>query len=145
MPTRGNPGDLHVFSLRSIPHPRAHRRRQFPTPYLLIDLIYAFWGYINTIAKRDVFWTFSRVYWENVNNTFDRTLYKNTWPNLCLLYIALYPISSIFLSCISFKLDWRNISLFLLQKKKAFKYAPFAGIFAWNPLKHTSKYRLSFW
>lgn len=42
-PTRHTPGDLQFFlSWQSMPQPRARKKRQFPTPELLIDLIYMF-------------------------------------------------------------------------------------------------------
>ena len=52
------------LSWRSIPHPRARRKRQFPNPKLLIDLIYVFWYIflIRTKAKRHVFTTFIKVF-----------------------------------------------------------------------------------
>ena len=40
-----------VCSWWSIHHPRASRKRQFPIPELLINLIYVFWGYIFSRAK----------------------------------------------------------------------------------------------
>ena len=36
--------DFFFLSWWSIPHPQARRRRQFPTPELLIDLTYVFFG-----------------------------------------------------------------------------------------------------
>ena len=48
MPPGQIPGDLRFFFLSwwSIPHPQVRRRRQFPTPELLIDLTYVFLEYI---------------------------------------------------------------------------------------------------
>ena len=40
-----------VCSWWSTHHPRACRKRQFPIPELLINLIYVFWGYIFSRAK----------------------------------------------------------------------------------------------
>ena len=49
---RHTPGICSFFcSWWSNPHPRACRKRQFPIPELLINLIYVFWGYIFSRAK----------------------------------------------------------------------------------------------
>ena len=62
---------IFFLSWRSIPHPRVHRKRQFPTPKLLIDLIYNFF-YIFVQKQNNTFsqllWTFSWVYWESKDN-----------------------------------------------------------------------------
>ena len=53
MPPQAYPRDLQFFfcSWWSTHHPRACRKRQFPIPELLINLIYVFWGYIFSRAK----------------------------------------------------------------------------------------------
>ena len=50
---RHSPSAFAVFcrSWWSIHHPRASRKRQFPIPELLINLIYVLWGYIFSRAK----------------------------------------------------------------------------------------------
>ena len=49
------PPRAHTREFAIFPLPRAHRKRQFPTPKLLIDLIYVFWNiFFLTIGQRDV-------------------------------------------------------------------------------------------
>ena len=66
-------GSCNLFlSWRSIPHPRAHRNKQFPTPELLIDLIrfllHLFYPCKSKTTRFHIFlWTFSWVYWEKDN------------------------------------------------------------------------------
>ena len=132
------PWDLQFFlSCRSIPHPWACRKRQFPT---LIDLIYIF-RYIfliHTKAKRHVFTTFMSVfpeffregygcYNENENKEetlfkrclLDRTLHENTGPNLCFSLKYQKPCICFHIKTYHYlKLSWRNISVRPFQKKK---------------------------
>ena len=51
---------ISFLSWRSIPNPRASRKRKFPSPELQIDVIYVFWVHLLDPykAKRDVFTTF---------------------------------------------------------------------------------------
>ena len=63
--THTHTGHLQFFLFqRSIPHPRVHRKRQFPTPKHLIDLIYNFFNifFICTKAKQHIFTTFMNVF-----------------------------------------------------------------------------------
>ena len=83
------------LSWRSIPHSRARRKTQFPTPKLLIDLIYIF-CYIRWSAQKEIdmlsqlLWTFSWVYWEkdngchNVVKTWSINLKTKTKKKNCL-------------------------------------------------------------
>ena len=94
-PPRAHPREFAIFAL-----PRAHRKRQFPTPKLLIDLIYVFWNIFfsyNSTKRRC--W----VYWEKDNGYRKRrgtellkerllygTLQKNYWTESFFLSIYVF-------------------------------------------------------
>ena len=126
IPPGAHPREFAIFSL-----PRAHRKRQFSTPKLLIDLIYVFWNiffsYNSTKRRCWVYWGKDNGYRKRRGTELlkERLLYGTLQKKLLdRIFLSLYicvrfrPFSYKF-SYHCLKLGWRNISVLLFQKVKS--------------------------
>ena len=146
-PPPADPRGICSFFLfwRSIPHPRARRKRQFPTPSSrsTSHMFFAA-SFLSEQRQKDTFsqllCMFSWDYWEKDNGCHDVAkkwtinlktktkeksslksaslveLHKNTGPNLCF---STYIKSLFHLNYHHLKLSWRNISVLPFQKLKS--------------------------